>query len=93
MGEIAREVARAFGVKEENLYLRFSPYREARSVFMKLCCRYLSRGMSFSEIGRGLGDVGVAAVSQCRKRLEARMKEDGKLRKRVEDLKTAFELD
>ena len=40
-----------------------------------------------------MGEVSVAALSQNRKRLAGRMKEDKELRKRVEDLKRCFESD
>jgi hypothetical protein len=65
MEAIAREVASGFSVKEEDLYLRFSPQREARSVFMEFCCLYLGRSMSFSQIGRRMGEVSVAALRNC----------------------------
>ncbi|MCJ7593652.1 MAG: hypothetical protein MUO52_02630, partial [Desulfobacterales bacterium] len=60
---------------------------------MEFCCLYLGRSMSFSQIGRRMGEVSVAALSQNRKRLAGRMKEDKELRKRVEDLKRCFESD
>ncbi|MFH1350702.1 MAG: transposase [Pseudomonadota bacterium] len=89
--EIAGEVASHFGVREEDLYSRYTSSREARSVFMELCCQYLSRAMSLSEIGEKVGNVTVGALSHNRKRLGVRMKEDAGLRKLVEELKRTLE--
>jgi hypothetical protein len=85
--EIARAVARRFGVSEKELYRRYASCRDARSIFMELCCLYLSRKMSFSEIGRELGELSVAALSQNRKRLAAKMRRDEGLRGHFEDLR------
>jgi len=63
-----------------------SAYRAARSVFMELCCVYLARKMSFAEIGRKLGGVSVAALTQNRKRLSSRMEDDPGLRHRFQKL-------
>lgn len=90
MEEIAEEVASRFLVEENELYFRYGSCREARSVFMELCCLFLSKRMSLSEIGRRLGNVSVAALSQNRKRLAARMRKVAKLRKGFEELKTVL---
>jgi len=90
--EIAREVAGRFGVSEKELYRRYASCRDARSIFMELCRLYLSRKMSFSEIGWELGEVSVAALSQNRKRLAAKMRKDEGLRGHFEDLRGGWEL-
>ena len=43
MEGIARQVAAHFGIEEGDLYPRNAPFRLARSIFMELCCFYLSR--------------------------------------------------
>lgn len=87
MEEIAREVASRFGIEKEGLYRRYASCLGARSVFMELCILYLSRSISFSEIGRKLGNVSVPALSQNRRRLAAKMENDAELKKRFEELK------
>jgi len=89
--EIAREVAALFEVEEKELYRRHASAKGSRSVFIELCCLYLSRQMSLSEIGRRLGNVSVAALSQNRKRLSAKLKKDETLRVRFDDLKKRWD--
>jgi REP element-mobilizing transposase RayT len=84
--EIAHHVSLEFGVPAEELYRRRSVHRAARAAFMELCCVYLARKMSFTEIGGGLGGVSVAALSQNRKRFRSRMKYDPQLRTHFEKL-------
>jgi putative transposase len=75
MQEIARRVASNFEIKEADLYQPYAVCREARSIFLALCCRFLSHSMSLVEIAQALGNVSAAALSQNRKRLETRMKQ------------------
>ena len=90
MEGIARQVAAQFGIEEEDLYPRNTRFRLARSIFMELCCFYLSRKMTLSEMARRLGNVTVSALSQNRRRLSSRMAEDAELRKHFEDIKRAL---
>ena len=69
-----------FGVLAAELYRRCSGCRVARSVFIELCRLYVTRRMSHAEIGRRLGGLSVSALSQNRKRLEAKMRDDHGLR-------------
>jgi REP element-mobilizing transposase RayT len=78
--EIAQYVSAEFGVPEKELYGSRSAHRAARSVFMELCCSYLARKMSFSEIGRRLGRVSGSALSRNRERLSSRIEDDPKLK-------------
>ena len=87
MEEIAGKVASQFGVEKSELYRRHASCRGGRSVFMELCCLYLSMKMKFSEIGRKLGNVSIAALRQNRNRLASKMEEDAELRKCFENLK------
>jgi hypothetical protein len=91
MQEIARRVASNFEIKEADLYQPYAVCREARSIFLALCCRFLSHSMSLVEIARAVGNVSVAALSQNRKRLEARMKQDERLVQSFERLKADLE--
>ena len=75
-----------FDVAAQELYQRRWAYRAARSVFMELCCFYLARKMSLARIGRKLGDVSVAALTQNRKRLLSRMEDDSDVRHRFQKL-------
>jgi len=83
--EIARAVSREFGVEEEGLY-RPRGIRQARSILLELCRVHLSRRMSFAEIGRRLGGISVSAISQNRKRLEASLRKDPRLRESFQRL-------
>jgi hypothetical protein len=47
--------------------------------------------MSLSEIGRSVGNVGAAALSQQRKRLSEKMQNDHQLKARFEELKKRWE--
>jgi len=47
--------------------------------------------MSLSEIGRRVGNVSAAALSQHRKRLAAKMQNDHQLKARFEKLKKRWE--
>lgn len=89
--EIAREVAAFFGVEENELYRRHASVSGVRALFIELCCLYLSRQMSLSEIGRRVGNVSVSALSQQRKRLSVKMRKDHKLHARFEELKKRWD--
>jgi REP element-mobilizing transposase RayT len=89
--EIAREVAAFFGVEETELYRRYASVSGARALFVELCCLYLNKHMSLSEIGRTVGNVSAAALSQQRKRLSVKMRKDHTLQIRFEELKKRWE--
>jgi len=76
MEEVARWVSVEFDVPSAELYRRRAGWRVARSVFIELCRLYLTRRMSHAEIGRRLGGLSVSALSQNRKRLELKMRDD-----------------
>jgi putative transposase len=91
--EIAQEVASRFGVSEKDLYRRYASCRDARSIFLELCCLYLSRKMNLSQIGRELGEVSGAALSQNRKRLAAKISRDDGLREQFKDLRGVWDFE
>jgi len=80
--EIALEVAKIYGIAEESeLYRRRSRHRQARSVFIELCRRYLIRKMgTAAELGRKLDNISGSAIHLNRKRLEEAMKSNIHLR-------------
>jgi hypothetical protein len=80
-----------FEIKEAHLYQPYAVCREARSIFLALCCRFLNNSTSLVQIAQALGNVSVAAVSQNRKRLEARMKQYERLVQSFERLKADLE--
>ena len=88
---IAGEVAREFGVMQEELYFRRASCGVARSVFMELCRLYLGRKMSLAEIGRKVGDISASAFTQNRKRLAAKMQDDALLRQRFQKLRDSWD--
>jgi len=80
MEEVARGVSVEFDVPAAELYRRLTGCGVARSVSIELCRLYLTRRMSHAEIGRRLGGLSVSALSQNRKWLEAKMRDDHGLR-------------
>ena len=86
MEEIAREVALEFDVPAAELYRLRAACRLARSVFMELCYLYLTRKMGLAQIGRKLGGLSAAALSQNRRRLAAKMQDDYHLRQSFQKL-------
>jgi len=94
IAQIAQQVSLEFEISAQELYQRRSAYRTARSIFMELCCFFLARKMSLAHIGRTLGDVSVSALTQNRKRLLLRMRDDSHLRyhfqKLIYTLKNSF---
>jgi REP element-mobilizing transposase RayT len=85
--EIARQVAQAFGVLDEKeLYRKRSSHRQARSVFLEMCHRYLRRQMSTAALGRVLGNISGAGININRKRIEEAMKNNKGLRKKFKKI-------
>jgi hypothetical protein len=79
--EIALKVAKIYGMAEESKLCRQrSSHRQARSVFIELCRRYLIRKMLTAELGRRLGNISGSAICLNRKRLEEAMKNNRPLR-------------
>ena len=64
-----------------------------KGLLVELCCLYLSRKMSFSQIGGELGGVSGAALSQNRRRLAAKMSKDGGLREEFEELRRVWDFE
>jgi len=91
ISDVAEAVARIFGIEAEELYQRRSPYREARAVFLELCCRYLSRKTRLAELGRELGGISGAALCQNRKRLSAKLSDGNTRRKKVDSIRANWE--
>lgn len=83
---IAEAVAERYGVSIESLYQKRSQHREARSVMIELCRRYLTRKTSLSSLGRQLGGISVAAISLNCKRLADKLANNKKLKKAFEEL-------
>ncbi len=75
---------------EENLYKKKGPNAEARSVFMELSRRYLTRKLSITEIGGALGGVSISAISQNKRRLEVKRKKDKKLEKKFKKIELSL---
>lgn len=69
--EIARRVASEFGIGETELYQKRAKCRDARLIFLELCRIYLSRNMSFAEMGKNLGGISASAFSRSKLRLSS----------------------
>ncbi|MGR3174721.1 MAG: transposase [Candidatus Scalindua sp.] len=69
-----------FKVSKAELIRRRSVCRDARMVYIDLCCKYRLFHKSLREIGQELGGLTVGGMSQTRKRLRERMQKDNTLR-------------
>jgi hypothetical protein len=88
--EIAKVVASEFGVTEAELYQRRSPCKDGRLIFLELCRIYLSRKMTLTEIGKGIGDISASAFSRNKVRLAEKIEKDPFLKQRFEILKNVW---
>jgi REP element-mobilizing transposase RayT len=73
-------VCSAFKVSKADLLRRRSVCRDARMVYIDLCCKYRLFHKSLREIGQELGGLTVGGMSQTRKRLRERMQKNKALR-------------
>ncbi len=73
-------VCNVFKVEKTELLKRRSVFREARMVYIDLCCKHRLLHKSLKEIGKELGDLTVGGMSQVRKRLKEQMRKDNSLR-------------
>lgn len=81
---IAKAVAKGYGISEKEIYSMRSNHREARQVLMELSYAANRRVMSLKEIGDELGGITGSAVSQVHKRIQAKIKEDKILAKKLD---------
>ncbi len=77
---ITDTVCKVFKVKKAELLRRRSLCRDARMVYIDLCCKYRLFHKSLKEIGMELGDLTVGGMSQIRKRLKEKLQKDNALR-------------
>jgi len=73
-------VCKVFNAEKVELSRRRSVYREARMVYIDLCCRYRLFHKSLKEIGEELGGLTVGGMGQTRKRLKERMQKGNSLK-------------
>ncbi len=73
-------VCKVFKVEETEVIRRRSIFREARMVYIDLCCKYRLLHKSLKEIGKELGDLTVGGMSQTRKRLKTKLQKSNSLR-------------
>ena len=59
---------------------RRSIFRDARMVYVDLCCKHRLLHKSLNEIGKELGDMTVGGMSQTRKRLKSKLQKSKSLR-------------
>ncbi len=62
------------------LLKRRSVFREARMVYIDLCCKHRLLHKSLKEIGKDLGGLTVGGMSQTRKRLKEKLIKSNSLR-------------
>jgi len=82
--EITQEVIRdtvcnVFEIESAELLKRRSAFREARMVYIDLCCKHRLYHKSLGEIGHELGGLTVGGMSQARKRLKEKIRKDDSL--------------
>ena len=73
-------VCMVFEVEKTVLLKRRSVFREARMVYIDLCCKYRLFHKSLRETGKELGDLTVGGMSQTRKRLRGKLRKNNSLR-------------
>jgi len=73
-------VCKVFKAEEAEVIRRRSIFRDARMVYIDLCCKYRLLHKSLKEIGKELGDLTVGGMSQTRKRLKAKLQKSNSLR-------------
>ncbi len=79
--ELIRDtVCRVFKAEKGELLKRRSVFREARMVYIDLCCKHRLLHKSLKEIGKELGDLTVGGMSQVRKRLKEKLEKNNSLR-------------
>ena len=84
--EIAEAVAEKYGLKSGEIIKKYSKHREARLELLEICYRLNLRKMSTREMGTDLGGISGEQVSQVHKVMQARIKQERKLAKRVEKI-------
>lgn len=84
--KIVLEVAKAYGVKAEEILLKRSKHKEARKVLIELSYRYCLFDRSLKELGAELGGISGSGIVRVHERLTEIMKKDKKLRARVVNL-------
>ncbi|MCP4255362.1 MAG: hypothetical protein GY775_18550, partial [Candidatus Scalindua sp.] len=75
-------VCKVFKVEEAEVIKRRSIFREARMVYIDLCCKYRLLHKSLKEIGKDLGGLTVGGMSQTRKRLKEKLQKKNSLRRK-----------
>ncbi len=69
-------VCRVFKVSNAELLRRRSVCRDARMMYIDLCCKYRLFHKSLREIGQELGGLTVGGMGQTRKRLREKIQKD-----------------
>ena len=82
--EIAKEVAKEYGIRAEDIIKSRSRFREARQVLMEISHRMNLSRKSLREIGRELGGVSGEAITKIHNQMQVRLKKDRKLAKRID---------
>lgn len=81
--QIKSKVCEVFKVEKAQLLKRRSGVKGARMAYIELCCQYRLSQKSLKEIGQELGGLTVGGMSQVRKRLREKLKQDDFLRTRL----------
>lgn len=77
-------VCNVFKVEEAEVVRHRSIFREARMVYIDLCCKHRLLHKSLKEIGKELGGLTVGGMSQTRKRLKEKLLKSNSLRRKYE---------
>jgi putative transposase len=83
---VLKEVARYFGLAEEQLIGKRTGYRDERALAMELMYRY--GGVSQAKIGQMLGKLDYTSVSRERTRLRQKLEQKSALRKALTAIET-----
>ena len=86
LDDVIDAVRKAFGTSRQALLRRYNRGCEARQVLLYLAATHCRGRYSLADLGRALGPVSLAAVSNARANMLRRMDRDPALRKRVEEI-------
>jgi len=87
MDQIATSVAYEFHLNPEDIVKRRSKHQLARKMLIELCCRFLVKALSLSQIARALGGVSVSSLGRNRRVLTTIMQNETKVIERFDKIK------
>ncbi|NLF39242.1 hypothetical protein GX586_07340 [bacterium] len=88
--EVVGAVAKAYGVKEEELRRARSSQREARQVALWLLARHSRGRLSGREIGEAMGGITTSAITHAKRLMEEKLRKSTAFQRRVAALQKSI---